>query len=136
MEKAIAWAQTRGISEATLTKAGVGEGKAGFQEGVKEAVVFHYFLDGESVNYKARSIEGKSYKAKAGGQSCFYNIDSYESGPFYITEGEIDCLSLMEAGLNAVSVPFGAPGNRSDHPQETQRYKFIVDMIQSGFAPA
>lgn len=132
----VTWAEARGISKETLDRCGVGEGKAGFPEGVKESIVFHYFLEGESVNYKARAIDEKLYKAKSGGTQCFYNIDSYESGTLYVTEGEIDCLSLVESKIEgAVSIPFGAPAKRSDCPQDQQRYQFIVKMLSEGFLP-
>ena len=70
---------------------------------------FNYWKNGELINIKYRT-GGKKFKMFKDAELIFYNIDSLkDSGTAIITEGEIDCLSLLEAGFKSVvSVPNGA----------------------------
>ena len=72
-------------------------------------VQFNYFRDGELINVKYRTGD-KKFKMFKDGELIFYNVDAiHETDTAVITEGEIDTLSLYEAGIhNAVSVPNGA----------------------------
>jgi len=72
-------------------------------------ICFNYYRDGKLVNTKFRG-KGKDFKMIKGAELIFYNLDAIKDDKVvYITEGEIDTLSLYEAGIyNAVSVPNGA----------------------------
>jgi len=108
--KVVAWFEVRGISEATLDKAQVTQGlefmpQVGSQV---NTIQFNYFVDGQLVNIKYRDSQ-KNFKLYKGAQKTFYNIDSIKNTEeCVIVEGEIDALSFIEAGYNAVvSVPNG-----------------------------
>jgi twinkle protein len=71
-------------------------------------IMFNYYVDGKLVNIKYRD-GAKNFKLYKGAQKTFYNIDSIKDNEeCVIVEGEIDCLSFIEAGVkNVVSVPNG-----------------------------
>jgi twinkle protein len=82
-------------------------------------MVFPYYEGGKIVAEKYR-WGGKQFAQKKGGKKTFFNSDCIDdealrdgSGSLVIVEGEMDCLSLLEAGHPwAVSVPDGAPPGR------------------------
>lgn len=77
---------------------------------VRPAVAFPY----PKGAYKARSLKGKGF-SWIGSSPEFFNIDRVDpTKPIYITEGEMDAVSLIEAGEpNAISPPNGAPNKVS-----------------------
>ena len=134
-ESFLSWFQGRCISEDTLRKAKVTQetevmpnvGKAG-------VVAFNYYLNGELVNIKFRTRE-KGFKMVSGAQVIPYNLDSIENKAFkegeerhcFITEGEMDTLTLIECGYeHAISAPAGG-GNTN--------LEFLDDFIDSHFEP-
>lgn len=74
-----------------------------------KAICFNYYRDGELINIKFRA-QGKDFKMQKDAELIFYNLDSIkDEETAYITEGEIDAMSLFESGIyNVVSVPNGA----------------------------
>ena len=112
-DKMLKWFASRGISEATLVKAGVEEGKAYMPQISKDTncIKFRYNHNGENVNTKYRDGK-KNFKLVAGAPKIFYNIDAlYDSDntDIIVVEGEMDALAIMECGLfHVVSVPNGA----------------------------
>src|SRR6185312_5711216 len=80
----------------------------------------------EVVNIKFRTAE-KDFTQSKGGKSIFYLIDKVDrehGDRLVIAEGELDALSLWQAGVeNAVSVPNGAPAEVSDKPIDPERDK-------------
>lgn len=75
-----------------------------------QAVVFPYLRDGRPYAGKWRSVEGKDFRATKDVSRGLYNEDALRlgDGPIVITEGEIDALSVMQAGFTrAVSLPDG-----------------------------
>lgn len=72
------------------------------------AISFNYFDRGVLINQKSRKLD-KSFWFHKGAELIPYNIDAIlRKEVCYITEGEFDALSLMEAGLpEAISVPAG-----------------------------
>ena len=83
-------------------------------------IVFRFYWNGEDVYHKFRQPrKPKPDEAKrkewqeSGTKAILYNMDNVVfSQPLIITEGEIDCASLYEAGLtNVVSVPCGCDNN-------------------------
>lgn len=72
------------------------------------AISFNYFDRGMLINQKSRLIN-KTFWFLKGAELIPYNIDAIlRKEVCYITEGEFDALSIMEAGLpEAISVPAG-----------------------------
>lgn len=109
--KTIEYFEHRGISNNTLVVMGITEAMEWMPQFEKEVVVicFPYLNDGELENFKFRGPE-KSFKMNKGSKLTFYNKDSLrDEDSAVIVEGEIDCLSMIEAKIyNCVSVPNGA----------------------------
>lgn len=107
----LAWFKSRGISNETLLTAKVTEAVEWMPQTNKEmnCACFNYYREGELVNIKFRD-GNKGFKLSKDAELIFYNIDSIRGrSEAIITEGEIDCLSLVEIGAtNVVSVPNGA----------------------------
>lgn len=73
-------------------------------------VAFPYRRGGNVYAAKFRSIEGKDWRSTRDVSRGLYNEDALRHGtsPIVITEGEIDCLSVIQAGFDrAVSLPDG-----------------------------
>ncbi len=109
--EAIKWFEGRGISNNTLLRLDVTEAIEWMPSAQKEmtCICFNYYRDGQLVNIKYRDGK-KGFKLAKDAELIFYNLDGIkEETTCYIVEGEIDCLSLHEAGIyNVVSVPNGA----------------------------
>lgn len=110
-ERLVKWFAKRGISEATVAHWKIGESKEYFPqiEKRRNAVNFNYYRKGELINVKFRDAE-KNFKMVKDAELIFYGLDNIkEMDTIYITEGEMDALSLHEAGIYSVcSVPNGA----------------------------
>ena len=91
----------RGISLRTLEKAKVTT-RPGWIE-------FNFYANGELINVKSRNAK-KNFLLTKGAEKIFYNLDSTVGhDSVIIVEGEVDVLSLIEAGYDSVvSVPNGA----------------------------
>lgn len=110
-EKVISYFQGRGISAQTLSAE-----KIGFANG---AIRFPYYRDGQVVNVKNRTMDKRFWMEK-GAELCLYRFDALSGGGecLAICEGEIDALTLLEAGLQSVtSVPNGAPSPQAKNFQ-------------------
>lgn len=107
----IKYFENRGISNNTLIRVGVTESIEWMPKSAAETKVicFNYIKDDEVVNIKFRA-KGKDFKLSKNAELIFYNLDAIrDENKVVIVEGEIDCLSLHEAGIyNVVSVPNGA----------------------------
>jgi twinkle protein len=110
-DEVIDWFAKRGVSEATLKAnyIGASEDRKG-----KLHIEFPFIKGDKVVNIKFRSMD-KGFRLVAGAEKCFFGIQNlYTDGylstdKLYITEGEIDALSLYECGFRAaLSVPMGA----------------------------
>jgi twinkle protein len=123
---AAAWFAGRGISFETLKHFGITYRKAWMPparnaDGVKQdrnsvhTVQFPYYRDGELVNIKYRTVD-KSFRFEANAELLPYNIDRIKDAPYcVITEGEMDALTIHEAGEPfVVSVPNGG-GAKSEY---------------------
>ena len=110
-ERTISYFKKRGITEPTLVHWKVGESIEYFPQVQKKrkAINFKYYRDGQLVNVKFRDGE-KNFKMVSGAELIFYGLDNIKSSDkIYIVEGEMDALSLHEAGIYSVcSVPNGA----------------------------
>jgi twinkle protein len=69
-------------------------------------------MDGKLINIKYRGPQ-KSFKMVSGAELIFYNVDCLKTNDeVIIVEGEIDALTLIQAGFeNVLSVPNGANKN-------------------------
>jgi twinkle protein len=95
-----------------------------------EAIGFPYFRNGALVAAKYRSFPDKDFTQDSGGAHDFFGIDMVKKGePLIIVEGEIDCLTLLELGIeNVVSVPSGAPIKVADGkvlPSEDKKFAYV-----------
>lgn len=110
-ERVIKWFVNRGISEPTLQHWKIGESLQYFpQVGKKRrAINFNYYRENELINVKYRDGQ-KNFKMVSGAELIFYGLDNIKTmTKIYIVEGELDALSLHEAGIYSVcSVPNGA----------------------------
>lgn len=107
----ITYFEKRGISNNTVLRFGITQCNEWMPKAGKEvpAICFNYIRNDEIVNIKFRAKD-KDFKLNKNSELIFYNLDSIKNETTaIIVEGEIDCLSLHEAGIyNVVSVPNGA----------------------------
>jgi twinkle protein len=110
-ERVVKWFGERGISEPTLQHWKIGESLEYFpQVGKKRrAINFNYYRENDLINVKYRDGQ-KNFKMVSGAELIFYGLDNIKTmEKIFIVEGEIDALSLHEAGIYSVcSVPNGA----------------------------
>ncbi|XP_027358403.1 primase homolog protein [Abrus precatorius] len=107
--KLVAYFKERLISEKTLIRNAVRQ-----LSDNKSVIAFTYKQNGLLVGCKYRTMEKRFWQGK-GTDKILYGIDDIrQADEIIIVEGEIDKLSLEEAGFrNCVSVPGGAPGKVS-----------------------
>ncbi|PSS02615.1 Twinkle protein [Actinidia chinensis var. chinensis] len=121
-EKLIAYFLERMISNNTLQRNSVMQ-----ISGDQNVIAFTYIRNGSLVTCKYRSLE-KKYRQEKGTEKILYGLDDIEEADeIIIVEGEIDKLSMEEAGfLNCVSVPDGAPQKLStkELPSPEKDYTF------------
>ena len=142
--KVIKWFKSRGISQDTLEDLNVSEGPEFMpQTGKQENTIkFNYFMGNKLVNIKYRD-GAKNFKLYKGAEKIFYNINSIVNHQTcVIVEGEIDALSLHEAGVrNVVSVPNGATLNHNnldyldnciDYFEDKEKIILAVDADEPG----
>ena len=115
--KVVEWFKSRGITQDTLEALNVSEGLEFMPQTGKEenTIKFNYFMGNQLINIKYRDGR-KNFKLYKGAEKVFYNINSIvNNDTCVIVEGEIDALSLHEAGVpNVVSVPNGATLNHNN----------------------
>jgi twinkle protein len=126
------WLAQRGISAQTADKMKLFASEKYFSKLGKnaDAIGFPYYRNGALVAAKYRSFPEKDFTQDSGGAHDFFGIDLVQKGqPIIIVEGEIDCLTLMELGIqNVVSVPSGAPIKVADGkvlPSEDKRFSYV-----------
>ncbi|CAA0832268.1 Twinkle homolog protein-chloroplastic/mitochondrial [Striga hermonthica] len=103
-DELLAYFAERMISKETLERNNV------MQAGDWKTIAFPYRLNWELVGCKYRTLEKKFWQEK-NTEKVLYGLDDIaDSDEIIIVEGEIDKLSVEEAGFfNCVSVPGGAP---------------------------
>jgi twinkle protein len=133
-EKAITYLASRSISKETAEKYGAFSAVKYFRtktwSGEAEGIGFPYVMEGKPEAAKYRMIDGKSF-TQDGAARSFFGVQHVLDGsqPLVITEGEIDALSMAEAGvLNAVSVPSGAPAEpiRDNAQRDDRRFGYLA----------
>lgn len=116
-DKLLNYMEARSISKMALKRLKIGNGLEWMPQTKKEerCIHFNYYLGDELINTKFRDGK-KNFKMFKDGRKALYNIDSLRySTSAIITEGEMDVLSFVTAGLNyAVSVPNGATISESE----------------------
>ncbi|KAL8138734.1 hypothetical protein V2J09_004735 [Rumex salicifolius] len=124
-EKLIAYFAERMISKETLERNGVMQVR-----GDQNIIAFCYKQNGVLVGCKYRRMTKRFWQEK-GTQRVFYGLDDIQGvSEIIIVEGELDKLSMEEAGfLNCVSVPGGAPlkASHKELPsvQEDSAYRYV-----------
>jgi len=123
---------SRGISQATADKMQLFAAKKFFKrlERESDCIGFPYFREGTLVSAKYRAIPDKDFTQETGGAHDFFGINHIVPGkPIIIVEGEIDCLTCMEIGIeNVISVPNGAPQKVSDGrvaAEEDKKFSYV-----------
>ena len=115
---AVKYFESRGIDQTTLRKMKIYSDKEFMPQTEKEegVICFPYFLDETLINVKYRT-KNKLFKLFKDGELIFYNINCLNKfDSVIITEGEIDCLSYIQAGYdNCISVPNGAGGKNMEY---------------------
>lgn len=110
-EGSLKYMNGRMISQETLIKMKVYSDNEWMPQVEKETgvICFPYFYENKQINIKFRTKE-KGFKLIPGAELIFYNLDCVKNfNEIIIVEGEIDCLSFIEIGLqNCISVPNGA----------------------------
>ena len=121
---AMKWLQeNRKLDGALLADMGV---KVVNHPALGHAIAFPYKINGESKAAKFRTVE-KQWRSTQGVTRGLYNIDALSQRPdlpVVITEGEIDCLTVMQSGfIRAVSLPDGwtEQGNKTDALLEAEK---------------
>ena len=131
---------SRGLSVATMNKAGVMEQKLTGSDGKTHYRLAFRFLKGtEVVDVQYKSLD-KQFAFSPGCEKIFWNYNAlFGAETLYITEGMMDALALMEAGLdNVVSVPNGAGSgtvflkNMSKELEGIGHFIFAGDTDESG----
>jgi len=142
-DKAATWFRGRGITDETLNALNVSSSTEWMPQTEKEegVICFPYFRNGKLVNIKYRDAK-KNFKLYSGAELILYNINSItDQKECVIVEGEIDCLSFIQAGIkNVVSVPNGAGANSLEYIdncfnelQHIERFYLAVDNDPAGF---
>lgn len=123
-----AWIEARGIDVALAEKMGL---ETVQRNGVAWLAV-PYIEGAEVVNHKYRRTSQKDHRMDEGSPLSLWNADALShpevlSGTsVIITEGEWDALAAMTAGLrHVVSVPNGAPAQRTNEPETAKRYEWV-----------
>jgi len=110
-DKVIKWFEGRKISQFTLRQMKVTESKEWMPQTQKEenTIQFNYFRNQELINIKYRD-GAKNFKLFKDSEKILYNYDfAATSKDIVIVEGEMDCLSFVEAGIfQTVSIPNGS----------------------------
>lgn len=124
-ENTLKWFAARGISETTMTANFIGAEPVYFPQVEEErpAMRFPFFRKGEVINVKSRSAD-KMFRLEKNAERIFYGMDDCNGDTVVIVEGEIDKLSLYEAGIkHCVSVPDGAPSPKSKNYES--KFEFL-----------
>ena len=132
-DAAVTYLKKRGLSEEVIASGRVLSASKWLRKAGKEELCCGFpYVDPVSDNIyavKYRGIEVKDF-TQEGSASSFYGVERVKpEDPIVIVEGEIDALSLREAGVkNAISVPNGAPLKASDgsvDPSEDRKFSYV-----------
>lgn len=126
--KASLWFAGRGIHESVLIRNRIGFGEVYMPqiEDYTKAIAFPYYRNGELINIKWRDGQ-KNFRMEVGAERILFGLDDIKDSPTVIwVEGEMDKLSVEQAGfVDCVSVPDGAPA------ANTKNYSSKFDFLES-----
>lgn len=132
-DKLIAWFQTRGISESVVRRNRIETRQVFMPDSGKEerAIAFPYYRGEELVNVQYRTHD-KRFRLEAGCELILYGLNDIQPGePLIVVEGQMDKLSLEEAGYkNCVSVPNGANGGNLGEAEWLSSAQVLLDAVQ------
>jgi len=119
------WIEHRGLDPALAAKFGI----ATKHEGGANWLSVPYVERGRVINHKYRLASEKRHRMDDGAPLTLWNHDvllADADKPLIITEGEWDALAVIQSGFSrCVSVPNGAPQQKTDSPEEAKRYEFL-----------
>jgi twinkle protein len=132
-EKIVEWFLSRNINQDTLNQMKVTHSTQWMPHSQKEmnVICFNYFREGQLINTKYRSAD-KGFKLIKDAEKIFYNLDGIkDKTECYIVEGEIDCLTMVQAGFtNTVSVPNGATKGNNNLDYFDNCYRYFENMTK------
>lgn len=142
-DEAAKWMRARLIMDDVLNSMNISSAVEWMpQTGKNQNVIcFPYYRAGQLVNVKYRD-GAKNFKLSTGAELILYNLDAITGQKeLVIVEGEIDCLSFIQAGIkNVVSVPNGAGGtsmeyidNCYDELNQIEKFYIAVDNDTAGY---
>jgi twinkle protein len=128
-DKVLDWFKKRGISREVLEVSGVTyESEWMPQTGKPEnCIVFNMFINSELINKKYRD-GNKNFRLAKDARLIWYAPmkTPYLGNDVYITEGEVDALTLLECGYeSSISTPNGAP------PEDTNLKDIELEFFNS-----
>ena len=131
-DRAVAWARdARGLSSVTLLQLNVFAGTEFFPKlDRKSEGLFFRYGDG----WKARSFPEKAFISKKGTKPGFWNLNAVLAGSsetVFITEGELDACSLVEAGISADAV-LSVPTGGRDRGNEESGLSYVGEALDAG----
>jgi twinkle protein len=105
----VQYLSSRGISQETAERCGVVSGMVWMRDRGKEVrcIGFPYSNDDGSTAIKWR--DGAKNFSQTGAARSLWRISEFTGGDLVICEGELDACSFEECGIQATSVPNGAP---------------------------
>lgn len=131
------WLASRGIDPAIARKFGLRTMKRG---DLGNCLAIPYLERGQVINHKYRLTSSKDHRMDEGAPLTLWNHGALladEDQPLIITEGEWDALAAIQSGFRrCVSVPNGAPQQKTENVAEAKRYEFLwrskelIDKVQ------
>ena len=121
------WLHARGMTDKTLADFRIGEQ---IVDG-KSWAIFPYLRDGELVNIKYRNpAEKRDMRQESDAEPCLFgwHLVDPKCRQIAIAEGEIDCMTLHQAGIAALSVNAGA-GNHQWIENDWNRLERFSDIV-------
>lgn len=122
------WFKKRSISRGTLDKFMIFSKKEFMPQTAKEenCICFPYFRDGQLVNIKYRDGK-KNFKLVKDAELIFFNLQTIgEKKKVVITEGEIDCMAVYEAGISQDSKKVSTEtGELTEEPHPYSEYAVV-----------
>ncbi|MBV2181704.1 MAG: toprim domain-containing protein [Castellaniella sp.] len=125
--RVLSWLNSRGLTDTTVAAFKVSEQDSNG----KVYALFPYLRDGKYVNGKYRNIDDKKDMRQEGGaEPCLFGWDliAPNARMVCIAEGEIDAMTLHQAGLPALSVNAGA-GNHQWIESDWERLEQFSDIV-------
>jgi twinkle protein len=119
------WFELRGLEPELAQKLGISTKR----EGNANWIAVPYVERGQTINHKYRLASDKRHRMDEGCPLTLWNHDALltdHTKPLIVTEGEWDALAVIQSGFSrCVSVPNGAPQQKTEKLEEAKRYEFL-----------